>query len=143
MSKLLVPLTTSGVASNVPRNIVAKVTRSPIQSKSLRVDRVLVTPSTTRSREDYLGYAAVMTEQDCSGDDFWRTLTEVPLLQGAQTLSHLTDGDIVCINRATGFVRTLYRVESDNNVIFATDRCNSNCLMCSQPPKKIDDLRLR
>ena len=140
MSKLLVPLTTTGLTTNVPRNIVAKVTRSPIQSKSLRVGRVFVTPSVTSSREDYLGYAAVMTDQDYGeNSDAWRGLTGVPLVHGAKTLSHLVDGDIICINGRAGFVRTLYRIESNNNVIFATDRCNSNCLMCSQPPKKIDD----
>ena len=38
-----------------------------------------------------------------------------------------------------GFIRTLYRPDSDHNVIFATQRCNSNCLMCSQPPRDRDD----
>jgi len=42
-------------------------------------------------------------------------------------------------NFKKGFVRSLYRVGSPHNSIFATDRCNSNCLMCSQPPKDIDD----
>ena len=38
-----------------------------------------------------------------------------------------------------GFIRTLYRPDSDHNVIFTTERCNSNCLMCSQPPQDRDD----
>lgn len=33
----------------------------------------------------------------------------------------------------------LYRRGSDSNLLFMTDRCNSLCLMCSQPPKDIDD----
>jgi MoaA/NifB/PqqE/SkfB family radical SAM enzyme len=40
---------------------------------------------------------------------------------------------------ASGFVRTLYRPDSDHNVLFVTERCNSNCLMCSQPPRDRDD----
>lgn len=139
MSKLLVPLTTTGLAINTRRNIVGRVTKSAIESPALRVDRILVTTSVAPCREDYLGYAAVMTDQDCSNNDIQEALEGVPLLHDAQDLSHLADGDIICINSGTGFVRTLYRVDSDNNVIFATDRCNSNCLMCSQPPKKIDD----
>lgn len=39
-----------------------------------------------------------------------------------------------------GFIRTLYRPDSDDNVIFTTERCNSNCLVCSQPPRDDDDV---
>jgi His-Xaa-Ser system radical SAM maturase HxsC len=38
-----------------------------------------------------------------------------------------------------GLVRTLYRRSSRHNFLFITDQCNSYCLMCSQPPKTIDD----
>src|SRR4029079_921175 len=38
-----------------------------------------------------------------------------------------------------GYVRTLYRRASPHNWIFATDRCNSLCLMCSTPPKEVDE----
>ncbi len=36
-------------------------------------------------------------------------------------------------------VMTVFRPESRHNTIFTTERCNSNCLMCSQPPKDLDD----
>ena len=39
----------------------------------------------------------------------------------------------------SGFVRSLYRPADTHNSIFVTERCNSNCLMCSQPPKDRDD----
>jgi His-Xaa-Ser system radical SAM maturase HxsC len=51
---------------------------------------------------------------------------------------HLDPGDVVRIN-PNGVVQTLYRRNSSHNALFATDQCNSYCLMCSQPPKKIDD----
>jgi len=31
------------------------------------------------------------------------------------------------------------RPDSRHNVLVATERCNSNCLMCSQPPQDRDD----
>lgn len=34
----------------------------------------------------------------------------------------------------------MYRPESRHNTIFTTERCNSNCLMCSQPPQDHDDV---
>ncbi|MFP0196923.1 His-Xaa-Ser system radical SAM maturase HxsC [Pseudomonas sp. PHC1] len=48
-------------------------------------------------------------------------------------------GDVVGITFGSTLVRVLYRRGSDSNLLFMTDRCNSLCLMCSQPPKDIDD----
>jgi His-Xaa-Ser system radical SAM maturase HxsC len=39
----------------------------------------------------------------------------------------------------TGVVRTLFRPDSQHNVLFVTERCNSYCLMCSQPPRDVKD----
>jgi len=55
------------------------------------------------------------------------------------SLNHLSDGDIIAANES-GLINTLFRKGSYHNSLFITDRCNSNCLMCSQPPKNIDDL---
>lgn len=60
-------------------------------------------------------------------------------IYGVPSLDHLVEGDIVAIND-NGKVRTLYRVESNHNTLMATERCNSNCLMCSQPPKDQNDI---
>jgi His-Xaa-Ser system radical SAM maturase HxsC len=54
------------------------------------------------------------------------------------TFDHLADGDIVVIN-SDGTINTLYRINSHQNFLLFTERCNSNCLMCSQPPKDKDD----
>ena len=63
---------------------------------------------------------------------------ESPAVVGLPSLNHLEAGDIVAME-PTGYVRTLYRIGSSHNAIFATDRCNSYCVMCSQPPKAVDD----
>jgi len=54
-------------------------------------------------------------------------------------LEYLRPGDIVRVNRDAGQVRVLYRRNSQYNTLFFTERCNSRCLMCSQPPRAIDD----
>lgn len=51
----------------------------------------------------------------------------------------LGDGDVVAIYPQTGRVRVLYRRASRHNFFLVTERCNNYCLMCSQPPKKIED----
>lgn len=58
---------------------------------------------------------------------------------GVPDLDHLRIGDIVNIS-PNGTVYTLFRESSPHNSLFVTDRCNSNCLMCSQPPRNVDDL---
>ncbi len=36
-------------------------------------------------------------------------------------------------------IRVLFRANSGHNSLLVTEQCNHYCLMCSQPPKKIDD----
>ncbi len=54
-------------------------------------------------------------------------------------LNYLSAGDIVKVSPSRGSVKTLYRKKAGCNVIFTTERCNSNCIMCSQPPRDVDD----
>ena len=49
------------------------------------------------------------------------------------------DGDVLSVHPQSGRVRTLYRRLSNHNFLLVTERCNNYCLMCSQPPRKIDD----
>ncbi len=60
-------------------------------------------------------------------------------VQASEALGYLADGDILRINESAGELRVMYRRESVHNVLFFTERCNSRCLMCSQPPRDIDD----
>lgn len=48
-------------------------------------------------------------------------------------------GDVVEVSPSTSKIATRYRRGDNGNVLFATERCNSYCLMCSQPPRQIDD----
>ncbi len=66
--------------------------------------------------------------------------TQINIIYKIPSLDHLTDGDIIAISN-DGNVNTLYRVNSFQNTLLVTERCNSNCLMCSQPPKDKDDLK--
>ncbi len=54
-------------------------------------------------------------------------------------LRYLAEGDILRLNPSGEAVRVLYRKNSRHNFLFFTERCNSRCLMCSQPPREIDD----
>lgn len=60
-----------------------------------------------------------------------------PTITNIKDIHHIKEGDILAIRSDT--IRTLFRPYSEHNHIFATARCNSNCVMCSQPPLDIDD----
>jgi His-Xaa-Ser system radical SAM maturase HxsC len=52
---------------------------------------------------------------------------------------YLADGDILGFHPASKRFRTLYRHSSTHNSFLVTERCNHYCLMCSQPPRDVDD----
>jgi His-Xaa-Ser system radical SAM maturase HxsC len=53
--------------------------------------------------------------------------------------SYLDAGDILGIHNNSGKFRSLFRRNSRHNSFLVTERCNNYCLMCSQPPKDVDD----
>ena len=53
--------------------------------------------------------------------------------------SYLDSDDILGIHSKSGKFRSLFRSNSRHNSFLVTERCNNYCLMCSQPPKDIDD----
>jgi His-Xaa-Ser system radical SAM maturase HxsC len=52
---------------------------------------------------------------------------------------HLGDGDVISLDPGSRRLRVLYRRASKHNAFLVTERCNHYCLMCSQPPRNVDD----
>jgi His-Xaa-Ser system radical SAM maturase HxsC len=52
---------------------------------------------------------------------------------------YLADGDILGVDKSTGQFRIHYRRASVHNSFLVTERCNHYCLMCSQPPRDVND----
>jgi His-Xaa-Ser system radical SAM maturase HxsC len=63
---------------------------------------------------------------------------DVPGVFGVEPLAYLDNGDVVAVH-PSGVVQVLYRRASPHNTLLVTERCNSLCLMCSQPPRTEDD----
>lgn len=123
-----IPLNTRGVIRgrlDVP--VVGRVSRTACQPER-RSDTVRLLEDDDECAEDLTGYAAVATKLP------WTKHVTVPIIEALEQTGHLADGDIVSI-APNGYVRTVFRVGSSHNALFATDRCNSYCVMCSQPPK--------
>lgn len=116
--------------ASMRRTLIGRVARAAV-SHETRPDTWLlardgVLPCDPRG---YLGVLAI-------GDP--PPVDHLPLASGLRQLDYLDDGDVVAVD-PNGFVRTLYRRTSPSNFILVTEQCNSLCLMCSQPPKAIDD----
>ncbi len=55
------------------------------------------------------------------------------------SFGYLASGDIVRVDSREQRMAVMYRRNSRHNTLFVTERCNSRCLMCSQPPRDVDD----
>ncbi len=55
------------------------------------------------------------------------------------SFGHLGDGDLIGLDPGSRRLRVLFRQASKHNAFLVTERCNHYCLMCSQPPRNIDD----
>jgi His-Xaa-Ser system radical SAM maturase HxsC len=121
-----------GRSSGLAEPVIARVTTRGVPRSEARDDHALVWREGAPP-DDTCGYAAVVCPE---GAPAWRA--DAPVVHSLPGLEYLADGDVVHLHPA-GFVRTLYRRSSPHNFILATDRCNSLCLMCSQPPRAEDD----
>ena len=125
----MITLGANGSPCAIERDLIGRVATAPLPSE-FRADAVRVLTGDS-SGEDLTGYLAFVS---ASGSP--------PISGGAGVtgcrIDHLAEKDIVLLT-PRGYVRTLIRHASPSNSLFATDRCNSLCLMCSQPPRDVDD----
>lgn len=91
-------------------------------------------PLTTALPEGFRVYVAVQEEPTRINQD-----APVPAVVLPASYGYLADGDVLRIAPHRRGVRVLYRRKARPNGILLTERCNHYCLMCSQPPKDIDD----
>jgi His-Xaa-Ser system radical SAM maturase HxsC len=131
-------LTTAGIPVQFGTAIVGKVS-TRIVSRDDRSDRILVGPLDERRADDARGFRAIVTRSRAQDHAALFAGLALPVVHSVRDIDHLRDDDLVVLQPKTGFVRTLYRPDSVHNTLFMTERCNSNCLMCSQPPKDKDD----
>lgn len=56
----------------------------------------------------------------------------------SRDFDYLAENDVIALT-SDGCIRSLYRANSPHNSVLLTERCNNYCLMCSQPPKNVND----
>jgi His-Xaa-Ser system radical SAM maturase HxsC len=123
-----VRLTTTGRARNFAESLVGRITTEDLPHQQ-RGDYIRVL--TDGEDPDLNGYRAVLSYGEAS--------TSRPIVERLREVLTFVDGDVVAME-PDGFVRSLYRPREKHHSMFVTERCSSNCLMCSQPPKDHDDV---
>ncbi|UVT21137.1 MAG: His-Xaa-Ser system radical SAM maturase HxsC [Nitrospira sp.] len=83
------------------------------------------------------GFKAVLVKERVDAVSTTDSKRDVFLL--SNDYDYLDEGDILRLDPNTGAMRCLHRRNSHHNTILLTERCDHYCLMCSQPPKEIDD----
>jgi len=97
-----------------------------------RTEHIRFLPEGIEQSSDLSGYRAILSHDD--------VVTEFPVIERLRESDHFRDGDVIVMEGESGFVRSLYRPYERHHSMFVTERCSSNCLMCSQPPKDHDDV---
>ena len=123
-----------GIAGNFDTSIVGILATESLPPEQRSPTIRLLAPNETSTDESLSGYRAVLCH------DALKSVPSVPYVHRLRESDHLKDGDIVVLEGNTGLVRSLYRPYELHHHLFVTERCNSNCLMCSQPPKDRDDV---
>ncbi|MCW2243165.1 His-Xaa-Ser system radical SAM maturase HxsC [Azospirillum canadense] len=80
-----------------------------------------------------LGFAAVL----CRGAE--DRVDGLPAVHSLGNPDVVRPGDVIRVRPDAGQVSVLFRRGANANSLFVTERCNSRCLMCSQPPRDEDD----
>lgn len=111
-----------GKAFNIKDGILGRISFGNLnflaRSNEILVDKDAKSPS--------MGYLATITEDnDFKGGDKPYCITS--------DIDAFSEGDVVLIEK-NGNIVFLYDIETNDNAIFATGRCNHHCIMCPQPP---------
>lgn len=132
----------AGLKYQLIKNMILRTKGKPINVNAVKVGRV------TRNIDSLDDNSFLIVENNYP-DNFIKgnelgvittlelTKNEV-LVNSIPSLEHLSEGDLISVG-IDGNIKTLYRINSNHNTLLATERCNSNCLMCSQPPKDKED----
>ena len=129
-------LHTAGKPLGIHEPIVVRISNQPVGIE-LRKNTALVVGSESQISAADLGHAVLISKPAATQ---FNNSFDWPMIHSVRDIDHLKNGYIVGIEPGSGFIRTLYRPDSRHNTLFVTERCNSNCLMCSQPPADQDDI---
>jgi His-Xaa-Ser system radical SAM maturase HxsC len=118
-------------AINHTAPFIAKITTNIDLPKALRTKQILIVKNPEQTIPE--GFGLVLIGHDEEITSFENALRLAPELR------YLKEHDVVKFYPDISKIDVLYRKEANTNSFLVTERCNSFCIMCSQPPRDIDD----
>lgn len=112
---------------------VARVTRNPNIPEAQRRKLVLHWENPVGPLPSGFKLVLVSNEQVPPNPDWVNVIRIDP------ALAYLDTDDIIVFEPTSLRIRVMFRKRANINSFLLTERCNSFCLMCSQPPRDIDD----
>lgn len=112
-------------------SFIAKVTSNPHLPEALRPQHALIM---IKAGDIPSGFGLVMLAYDDENSQYPTNTVRI-----SDELSYLKDHDVIKLQPNTLKIDVLYRKEANAHYFLVTERCNSFCIMCSQPPKDVDD----
>lgn len=98
-------------------------------------------PSALRSREAFVVSGEIIPE----GFGWYifvdrpASAVDAPTIELPADFGYLADGDVLRLMPSKSALRVLFRRNASINSFLLTERCNNFCLMCSQPPRNVND----
>lgn len=126
----------TALSSHICQQDILRLTGNPQLPKPLRANQILLVDEAKGPVPDGFHSYFTFKEQTPIFEDASEPLNCFLL---AEELSYLREGDVVKFSPERPAIRTIYRKNSKHNSLLVTERCNNFCLMCSQPPRDIDD----
>jgi His-Xaa-Ser system radical SAM maturase HxsC len=112
---------------------ILRVTRNPKYPAALRESTCLLcTQLDNDTPQDFGAYLVTESTSLTTEKHFENCF----LLDRA--LGYLTEGDVIRVSDS-GSIYVIYRRNANTNSLLVTERCNSFCVMCSQPPRDVVD----
>ncbi|MDR7128020.1 His-Xaa-Ser system radical SAM maturase HxsC [Algoriphagus sp. 4150] len=130
----MIQLFTKGISGNIQEPVIARIGELHQNVGKL----FLIRDYSDLGRIKQLDKSAILLFDSNLNEELRQDFSDYTQVNNLNT-EHLSTGDIIRIG-TKGEISTLFRENSQHNSLFITDRCNSNCIMCSQPPRNRDDL---
>jgi len=111
--------------------LIVRVTKNVNLAAPLRKKAALIYNNETQTP---YGFAAVLYKND----NYPLLIDTTNHIVLSEDLSYLDEGDVIRITNDLK-IKAIYRTNSNANYFMVTERCNSFCIMCSQPPREIND----